>query len=460
MAAHGTFNGLQKMMLRWEEFHAVNAAHIVQLGLIQAADVIERVVVDTCQALGMGPVQFCSRRTRFDYSDGSTVPLPFEHRTTTAQDPLPGLESLLDEQLNAPFASGCHWPLRFVLIETRESAGDSAQCGQPLQHLALVYQHAISDSRGMSILMREVLRGLSRGHVDCGPMHLLAPSMPKMFPRDLGWTRWPHLAWETVQEIVASRDCLKPAERSATDHCVASAIQCTDLPTAMLTQSARACGGTVQDLLFAALLEALHFHFWEDLSRSRRQSLAVYAPVDLRHESSMDVSHVLGQILGCMTVRTSLRRPMQFGRLVERVTAQTRHLKRCGSYRTHSAHMDVMSRLWDVLPRHINRWLGPSTCPIAAFISNVNATTFLERELTDGVVRDYFRATGTGIMVPMMLGITTLGPMVNITTTHRCNVFDRADMARISAHVVRRLSGELADSANLDDYYSPPRSAA
>jgi len=40
MAAHGTFNGLQKMMLRWEEFHAVNAAHVVQLGLIQAADVI------------------------------------------------------------------------------------------------------------------------------------------------------------------------------------------------------------------------------------------------------------------------------------------------------------------------------------------------------------------------------------------------------------------------------------
>ena len=43
MASRGVLSGLQKMMLRWEEFHPVNAAHVVRLGVPESAGVVERV---------------------------------------------------------------------------------------------------------------------------------------------------------------------------------------------------------------------------------------------------------------------------------------------------------------------------------------------------------------------------------------------------------------------------------
>ena len=455
MASRGGLSGLQKMMLRWEEFHPVNAAHVVRLGWPESVGVVERVVRETCQALGLGPVEFCARRQRFEYPDAPAVPVPFEQRSTAAGMAKVALEELLDQQLNLPFPPGCHWPLRFVLLDGKRSAGRPgapAQHEQYEQHLVLVYQHAISDSRGMSILLREVLRGVARGWVESKPLQLDPPALETLFPTDLGWRRWPSLVLASIREVVHSKDCLTPPQRSSGEHWVTSAIQCTDLSTARLKKSAQQCGGTVQDLLFAAVLEALHFHFWEEQERAGRQSLAVYAPVDLRPEAPVDVGHALGQILGCMTVRARLDRPLLFGRLCAQVTAQTRRAKQTHSYRAHAAHMDLMARCWDLLPRSINRWLGPGSCPLAAFISNVNLTGFLEEEMAAGQVLEYHRVTGTGLMVPMMLGITTLGPRVSVTTTHRSTVFDPADMARIAAHVLRRLKGELPDAASRAEF--------
>ena len=493
MASRGGLSGLQKMMLRWEEFHPVNAAHVVRLGWPESVGVVERVVRETCQALGLGPVGFCARRQRFEYPDAPAVPVPFEQRSTAAGVAKVALEELLDEQLNLPFPPGCHWPLRFVLLDGKRFAGKPGAPAQHEQHLVLVYQHAISDSRGMSILLREVLRGLARGSVESRPLQLDPPALEKLFPADLGWLRWPSLVLASIREVFHSKDCLTPPQRfsscpwkkssmnffhsvarwksrgfprstgsassdaaldpqPASEHWVTSAIQCTDLSTARLKKSAQQCGGTVGDLLFAAVLEALHFHFWEEQERAGRHSLAVYAPVDLRQEAPVDVGHALGQILGCMMVRARLDRPLLFGRLCAQVTAQTRRAKQTRSYRAHAAHMDLMARCWDLLPRSINRWLGPGSCPLAAFISNVNLTGFLDQEMAAGQVLEYHRVTGTGLMVPMMFGITTLGPSVSVTTTHRSTVFDPADMARISAHVLRRLKGELPDAASREEF--------
>ena len=495
MASRGGLSGLQKMMLRWEEFHPVNAAHVVRLGWPESVGVVERVVRETCQALGLGPVGFCARRQRFEYPDAPAALVPFEQLSAESGVAEVALEEMLDEQLNLPFPPGCHWPLRFVLLEGKRFAGQPGAPARQEQHLALVYQHAISDSRGMSILLREVLRGLARGWVESRPLRLDPPALETLFPADLGWLRWPSLVGESIREVVQSKDCLAPPQRisgcpwekssmnffhsvarwksqgfprstgiassdaapysqPAGEHWVTSAIQCTDLSAARLKKTAQQYGGTVGDLLFAAVLEALHFHFWEEQTRARRNSLAVYAPVDLRREAPVDVGHALGQILGCMTVRARLDRPLLFGRLFAQVTAQTRRAKQRRSYRAHAAHMDLMARCWALLPRSINRWLGPGSCPLAAFISNVNLTGFLDQELAAGQVLEYHRVTGTGLMVPMMFGITTLGPSVSVTTTHRSDVFDPAAMARISAHILRRLKGELPDTASRQEFES------
>ncbi len=52
-------NGLQKMMLRWESFHALNAAHVVELGRRRSPTEVQRAVEQTCAVLGLGPIEFC-----------------------------------------------------------------------------------------------------------------------------------------------------------------------------------------------------------------------------------------------------------------------------------------------------------------------------------------------------------------------------------------------------------------
>lgn len=464
MHAVSRLNGLQRMMLRWEEFHAVNAAHVVQLGRVFPVESVRSAALETCQALGLGPVTFHRNRTRFQFLDSqtaaATADLPETPEFTFQQFRTRGtqaeaaeiIQRFLDQQLNIPFASASHWPFRLALLETGQATRQ--------QYLVMVYQHAVSDSRGISIVLREVLRTLDTGRVNCAPMRLDPPDLKHLFPRNLGLTQLPKLAWETIHEIIDSADCFKPTEQPEHDHSVESVIQTVGFPTEQLKAAARRHGVTVQDLLFAAVIESLQLHFWDELTTSRRQSLAVYAPVDLRHETPIDLSHALGQILGCITVRASVRRPLMFADLVERVSKQTRAMKGRHAYRDHSAHMEVMSRIWDVLPRSINRFLGPSVCPITGFISNVNLSQFLEHELASGLVRDYFRVTGTGLMVPMMFGITTVGPAVNFTTTHRRNVFTRADLERISTHILRRVTGQLAEVASREEFVTPAAAVA
>lgn len=115
--------------------------------------------------------------------------------------------------------------------------------------------------------------------------------------------------------------------------------------------------------------------------------------------------------------------------------------------------MDLMSRIWDTFPRIANRTVGPFLIPLSGFISNVNLTDFLAEEIACGQVRNYFRFSGTGILTPMMLGITTIGETFNLTTTSQRNVFSREEVSRIVAHIQWRLSGELDDLASQERFH-------
>jgi hypothetical protein len=146
-------NGMQKMMLRWEAFHPVNAVHIVEFRESIAPLEIVRAIRRTTRALGLRPVEFCHRLKRYRYRDvaydaaGEFPPIESRYCLPPVRQ---ALESILDEQLNKPFEAGGHWPWRFVQVEVP----GSPTC------LALVYQHAVTDARGASLVLREVVRAL------------------------------------------------------------------------------------------------------------------------------------------------------------------------------------------------------------------------------------------------------------------------------------------------------------
>jgi len=137
----------------------------------------------------------------------------------------------------------------------------------------------------------------------------------------------------------------------------------------------------------------------------------------------------------------------RFSDLVQDISRQTRAIKASREYLAHSTHMSHMARLWDMCPQRYNRVIGPHLFPVMSLISNVNLSEFLAREITAGFVIDYHRFTGTGILTPMMAGLTTVGSNVNLTSTRHTNVFSADEHAWLMHHVERRLLGSLPEVA-------------
>ncbi len=56
---------------------------------------------------------------------------------------------------------------------------------------------------------------------------------------------------------------------------------------------------------------------------------------------------------------------------------------------------------------------------------------------------DYHRFTGTGIITPMMAGLTTTGPHANLTSTRHTDVFTEDEHRLLMRHIEHRLAGRL-----------------
>ncbi|MES2789376.1 MAG: hypothetical protein V4719_07130 [Planctomycetota bacterium] len=438
-------NGMQKMMLRWEEFRALNAAHVVELGHATSIQDAETAVHEACRTVGLNPVEFCSQRKNFRFLDqpvSTSEEFPsLEHRHFAASG-VDSIHQVLQEQLNRPFETGAHWPFRFLFVEAPDSG----------PYLVVVYQHVVSDSRGVQLILREVLRALFRQPSKCGKLRYHPPALQELFADEYGWKNLPRRAYEVFDDIYQSSGCFRAREHDTGEQGISCGIQATGLPISLIKMMSRQSGVTVQDLLFASMLEAYALLFQDQLQNTRRKTLAVYTPVDLRRESPENVDDAMGQMLGCMTVRLKITPGMPFPEIISRVAEQTRAVKRTHGYRTHAAHLDTMSKLWDRAPKWMNRTVGPNLFPLLGVISNCNLSDFFAEELSTGRIRNYFRVSGTGLIVPMMLTVTTLGPSVNLTTTYHENTFNQLDMQRVGSHIKYRITGQLHDIASHDEF--------
>ncbi len=434
MNRYRSLNGMQKMMLRWEAFHPVNAVHVVEFRDSPSPKDIELAIRRSSRSLRLRPVEFCLRLQQFRYHDvayESAADFPPLESRRCIPPARQALQKILDEQLNRPFEAGVHWPWRFVQIDV---AG-SPTC------LALVYQHAVTDARGASLVLRELVRSLYGDSSRTPELQIDPPHLGELFPGDLGSRSVPRRIAATMHEFAASSSCYQVQPQAAGLETIFSSVHATSLSTALVKQTARSCGGTVQDLLFAALFEGLGLLFQDRLDSSRRKTLAIRAMVDLRRESSVNVDHALAQILGCMTVRLRVGPGARFDDIVSRVAQQTRVSKERKSYRVYSAQLETMSRLWDYAPEWLNRSFSPRAFPAVGMISNTNLSDFLADEVAAARIGNYFRLTGTGPLSPMMMSVTTVGPVLNITTTHHGNKFSQSEIQWLGSHVQSRLTG-------------------
>jgi hypothetical protein len=423
-------NGLQRMMVRWELFQPLNAAHVVELaGGISA----ERLIAGISTALFRhlpGPLEISSSGNHLRFVDWKTRECPtltVECRPSLLKG-LSAVHAILGQQLNIAFPAGVHWPVRFHLITSADQR----------TFLAVTYRHAVADSRSISALLRTLFRS-ARGEPDPADLLDLAPDLHQILPDFQRWTYPLRVARQLWKEFLHGAVSWRAHDRHPTTGLVVTGGGEDNLPTALLKETARRYQATVQELFVAALLDA----FAELLpQRPNRLRFGIYTPVDLRAETVPPVPEAFGQILGGYTLRLRRPRSASFAQLVKTVTKESAVVKQQQDYRLYEQHLRFTSHIWDRLPEAANRLAGPLIAPVAALASNVNLGQFLSEEIACGQILGYTRFTGTGIMTSMMAGLTTLGDAFNLTMTTRDDLYSPEEMHTFRRHLQHRLLGQ------------------
>ena len=231
MNCYRNLNGMQKMMLRWEAFHPVNAVHVVEFRDTLSPTEIELAIRKSSRALRLRPVEFSQRLQQLRYTDvdyESAAGFPKFESRRFSPPARQALQTTIDEQLNRPFEAGIHWPWRFVQIDV---AG-SPTC------VALVYQHALTDARGASLVLRELVRSLFGDSSRTPELQIDPPPLRELFPADLGARSLPRRIAATMHEFAASSACVRVQPQAAEPETICSNSHATSGSTALVKQSA------------------------------------------------------------------------------------------------------------------------------------------------------------------------------------------------------------------------------
>jgi hypothetical protein len=416
-------NGVQEMMLRWEQQQPVNAAQVAWLKNSFRPSEIEAASARVLQRLlELG-------------SDGGPCRRPGGERLFAfRQATLPGdwrgpLQSAVTDELNTPCRPG-ESPFRISVFDVPRQG----------QFVMLAYRHVIADARSIALLLHEIIHQSvdpARGPPEFAP-RIGAHSLRELFPAAFHWSRLPAVAWNSINEVWKSRRCRKLPCANQNDLRMEFRIHQFSLPLESQQRLSRELRATFNDLLLASVLEWFAREFPSPRG-SRRRELAAATIVDLCGRTAVPQPFVFGQYLSQFVVRAAVTAEMPFEVLVRLVARQTAAGKEITPLLLNVRSFEFLAREWDLLPRVRRPAHLPWALPVLAGVSNVNLGGIVGEAGEALPVRNYFRGTCTTNLLPMMLGITTMRDTCSLTTTHRPAIFTARQMDDLAAHVGERL---------------------
>lgn len=419
-------NGLQKMMLRWETIQPLNAIHLLTIAGNPDTGEVRRAVKIAVQRHIPGPVLFSDCQNQFRCLAAAEHNCQLEisvHDESTASENLQ--QKLLHHELNTPFPNTAAWPYRFHAVLASNNTWT----------LQIAYRHALQDGSSTMALARTILRSL-RNLPTSAPLGLadnLFGDIPAFHNNGSPLQMAPAILKEIITGLTSRR--IRP-RWNPPDQFV-TGLDSAGICVAEALANARRQKVKLQDVLLAATHEAMQ---QISVPHGLRNRIGLYTPVDLRREAVPPVPEACGQILGGYTLRFQCRKT-PFAELVQQFAAETQRIKQSGYHRLYERHVNFMSFIWDRLPNWGNEVAGPFLAPITAALSNLNSNEFMTEELQCGQLLNYSRFTGTGIMTSLMLGMTTCGNSLNLSTTHHSMLYSEAEMTEVRRHIQSRLLG-------------------
>ena len=417
-------NLFQRLTRRWEAVHPYNAAQMMRTcGKVSPADAADA-WADALRTLGLGRVHLIEgRRFRHEELNGEFTRYPLTILPIGAS-----IEEYLSRELNRPFDQQDEPPFRPFLLAHDDGCD-----------LGVVYQHWVADSVSIRTVMREWFA------------RLFDPSSARREPvrhhRDGYWRLFGGRGnWRLVETLLANfrshmrhRRVRKVCCHGAQDYPVRVTLhRAPDGLIDQLRSVARAEACKVHDLLLAAVIEACHQYVPTQFRRNR-PDIAVGSIVDLRRHAPTDLRDAFGLFLGFTEVICRPSMLKDWDRLVRAVAAQNRLHKQNG--------LPQASMIWMAAALAMDRFVSQrrlyhfyrKEMPTSGGLSNVSLNDTWAARYHPDPLREYWRISPTGPLVPLVFSTTTLGSKFTIALTCRQVLMSEAESQQMADSVLGRL---------------------
>ncbi len=430
-----SLDGFQQVMLRWEEIRPYNAVHAVELnGLSLCPKRLAKSAAAVFHAVGLTSVRFNHSKNKAEYTSNGN-PLDIVEIDLSSAS-IETISELMTDKLSDRFSTTEDLPFRMALATEIHADKVSAT-----QYLVIGYRHAIADAQSIVLLLKAILDHYHDGNFTNERLTCNVEGLRQIFSRDTNWrTLLPRLRKLSV-ELVQGLWCSRPVAHNTNSPLKTTKVHRDCLETSTLKAAARNHHASIQDFLMAAQAEAIAEVFEESPSHRlvKGNRLAVTSMIDLRRYANGQLDHAIGQFLGMLAIRPTVRSTSNFSSLIESVKAQNDRSKQRREFFWAINSMHLMARIWDVMPLSINRDLGRFLYPFVCALSNVNLGAPIFQEIETGLITNYFRGANLGVLVPLVLSNTTVGSHMNLCTTHKDAVYSDHEVDQFIDCICRRI---------------------
>jgi NRPS condensation-like uncharacterized protein len=205
-----------------------------------------------------------------------------------------------------------------------------------------------------------------------------------------------------------------------------------------LKSTGKSWGVTLNDLFLAFMLKIfapLTDHRAFSTSRNR---LSIGTIVNIRKDLKVDSRRTFGLFLGSFVVTHAVPEGISLKQLAEDVNRQTAHIKRTRRYMGTPLDLASSIRSLSMLSTERKKKFYQKHYPLWGGLTNMNLNTIWPQSNQTKPV-NYFRAVSTGPATPLVLSITTVQDVVNISVSFRTTVFSKADIEYVKSEFLSLL---------------------
>lgn len=421
-------NYFQRLMWHWSQLAAYNAVHLIQLSGVPDVKRWREVAITTFNEIGLGyPLFHSDKSVSFTPLSALQIETPFS------------LEQHINQELNRTFVND-ELPLR-IFIVAEENA----------YYLGVTYNHWVADAYAIRIMMMRMVARYRNDHVL--PSSLLFPtsSFGKLFRKHLG--RLPGMLWiaEMCRSIKQFYHAYRLPLKDKLD------FRCGHITETLLEQEVthiksycKKIQVNLNDVCIAVLAKMMgefsaQKRYREKSQRwgGKRDRIAISTVADIRYTADQPMDHILGQYLSSYTLVLPSPETIPLDSLAQKIYRHTSGIKNSSRIVRSHYNFHTALKLWKYA-KNIKRRaeLFYKHSPICAGISNVyvqNDGLLPDSETTQTKVLEYWRASPTGPLLPLVFSITTFRRKMKVCLVYRCTAIGEQD----ARHLCKSFCEEL-----------------